>query len=175
MTLPELRIADWRPTKDTLHLYTQIVGKVRLATTPPRNHWWHAPLYVDVRGLTTGPLRRGDTTFDIALDLVGHELVVHTNDGDGRGFPLADGLSVADFDARLHAALAELGSTFDRGAAVRTDIGNHWYDGITPFPSLPSGDNLDGGGDPVTVFDEGGVAYYAQINFNRTDDTAASG
>jgi hypothetical protein len=43
MTLPELRIADWRPTKDTLHLYAQIVGKVRLATTPPRNHWWHAP------------------------------------------------------------------------------------------------------------------------------------
>ena len=53
-----------------------------------------------------------------------------------------------------------------------TDNGNHWYDGITPFPSLPSGDNLDGGGDPVTVFDRDGVAYYAQINFNRTDDTS---
>jgi hypothetical protein len=53
-----------------------------------------------------------------------------------------------------------------------TDNGNHWYDGITPFPSLPSGDNLDGGGDPVTVFDRGGVVYYAQINFNRTDDTS---
>jgi hypothetical protein len=53
-----------------------------------------------------------------------------------------------------------------------TDKGSSWYDGITPFPSLPSGDNLDGGGDPVTVFDRGGVAYYAQINFNRTDDTS---
>jgi hypothetical protein len=53
-----------------------------------------------------------------------------------------------------------------------TDNGNHWYDGITPFPSLPNGDNLDGGGDPVVVFDRGGVAYYAQINFNRTDDTS---
>lgn len=53
-----------------------------------------------------------------------------------------------------------------------TDNGNHWYDGITPFPSLPSGDNLDGGGDPVTVFDRDGVVYYAQINFNRTDDTS---
>jgi hypothetical protein len=53
-----------------------------------------------------------------------------------------------------------------------TDNGNHWYDGITPFPSLPSGDNLDGGGDPVIVFDRDGVVYYAQINFNRTDDTS---
>ena len=53
-----------------------------------------------------------------------------------------------------------------------TDGGQHWYDGITPFPSLPSGDNLDGGGDPVTVFDRAGVVYYAQINFNRTDDTS---
>jgi hypothetical protein len=53
MTLPELRLADWRATKDTLHLYCQIVGKIRLATTTPRNHWWNVPLYVDVRGLTT--------------------------------------------------------------------------------------------------------------------------
>jgi hypothetical protein len=53
-----------------------------------------------------------------------------------------------------------------------TDSGKHWYDGIIPFPSLPSGDNLDGGGDPVTVFDRAGVVYYADINFNRTDDTS---
>ncbi len=53
-----------------------------------------------------------------------------------------------------------------------TDNGAHWYDGTTPFPSLPSGDNLDGGGDPVIVFDRAGIAYYAQINFNRTDDTS---
>jgi len=109
MTLPELRIADWRPTKDTLHLYAQIVGKVRLATTPPRNHWWHAPLYVDVRGLTTGSLHRGHTTFEIAFDLIDHELVVRTIDGNTSAFALTDGLFVADFDARLHAALAKLG------------------------------------------------------------------
>ena len=109
MILPELRIAGWRPTKDTLHLYAQIVGKVRLAATPPRNHWWHAPLFVDVRGLTTGSLRHGDTTFEIAFDFVDHELVVRTLDGRARSFPLADGLAVADFDAQLHAALAELG------------------------------------------------------------------
>jgi hypothetical protein len=58
------------------------------------------------------------------------------------------------------------------GFYASTDNGRHWYDGITPFPSLPSGDNLDGGGDPVIVFDRSGVAYYAQINFNRTDDTS---
>ncbi len=107
--LPDLHIDEWRPTKDTLHLYAQIVGKVRLAATPPRNHWWHAPLYVDVRGLTTGPMRRGEMTFEITLDLVDHELVVQTLDGRISKFPIRDGLSVADFDAQLHAALADLG------------------------------------------------------------------
>ena len=58
------------------------------------------------------------------------------------------------------------------GFYATTDNGNTWYDGITPFPSLPSGDNLDGGGDPSIVYDRAGVAYYAQINFNRTDDTS---
>ena len=58
------------------------------------------------------------------------------------------------------------------GFYASTDNGNHWYDGITPFPSLPSGDNLDGGGDPAIVFDRQGIVYYADINFNRTDDTS---
>ena len=65
VTLPELHLADWRPTKDTLHLYCQIVGKVRLATTSPRNHWWNVPLYVDVRGITTRRLHHNGTTFQI--------------------------------------------------------------------------------------------------------------
>jgi len=76
MTLPELHLADWRPTKDTLHLYCQIVGKVRLATTPPRNHWWNAPLYVDVRGLTTRRLHHNEITFQIDFDFVDHLLRV---------------------------------------------------------------------------------------------------
>jgi hypothetical protein len=127
--LPELRIADWRPTKDTLHLFAQIVGKVRLATTPPRNHWWHAPLYVDVRGLTTGPLRKNGRTFDVTLDLVGHELVARTA-GESRGFPLGDGLTVADFDAQLHEALAELGVDV---AIQEMPFGAENL-GTTPFP-----------------------------------------
>lgn len=62
--LPELHLADRRETKDTLHPYCQIVGKIKLATTAPRNHWWNVPLYVDVRGLTTRRLHRRGTTFD---------------------------------------------------------------------------------------------------------------
>jgi hypothetical protein len=64
MTLPELHLADWRATRDTLQPYSQIVGKVRLATTAPRNHWWNVPLYNDVRGLTTRRLHHHRTTFD---------------------------------------------------------------------------------------------------------------
>jgi Family of unknown function (DUF5996) len=109
MTLPELHLADWRSTKDTLHLYCQIVGKVRLASTPPRNHWWNVPLYVDVRGLTTRRLHQGDTTFQIDFDFVDHSLIVRTHDGRIRSFALADGVPVADFDTWLHRELNELG------------------------------------------------------------------
>jgi hypothetical protein len=94
--LPELHLADWRPTKDTVHLYCQIVGKVRLASTPPRNHWWNAPLCVDVRGLTTRRLHHNDTTFQIDLDFVDHALIARTRDGRSRSFELADGIPVAD-------------------------------------------------------------------------------
>jgi hypothetical protein len=107
--LPELHLADWRATKETLHLYAQIVGKIRLATTAPRNHWWNVPLYVDVRGLATRRLHHRGTTFDITIDFVDHALMVRTADGRTRSFELGDGLSVADFDARIHALLKELG------------------------------------------------------------------
>lgn len=113
MTLPELHLADWRATKDTLHLYSQIIGKVRLATTAPRNHWWNVPLYVDVRGLTTRRLHRHHTTFEITIDFVDHALLVRTADGRTKSFELGSGLPVADFDARLHQVLAELGVDVD--------------------------------------------------------------
>ena len=107
--LDELHLADWRPTKDTLHLFCQIVGKVRLATTPPRNHWWNAPLYVDLRGLTTRRLHHNEKTFQIDFDFVDHALRVRTRDGRARSFDLVDGLAVADFDTQLHEVLRELG------------------------------------------------------------------
>lgn len=123
--LPELHLSDWRATKDTLHLYCQVVGKIRLATTAPRNHWWNVPLYVDVRGLTTRRLHHGRTTFDITLDFVDHTLVVRTADGRRRSFDLAGGVPVAEFDSRLHGLLAELGIDVDIvelpfGMAVKT-------------------------------------------------------
>jgi hypothetical protein len=109
LDLPALPLEGWEQTKDTLHLWAQIVGKVRLASTAPRNHWWHVPLYVDVRGLTTRRLHspRG-ATFQIDFDFVDHLLVVRTSAGDAESFALADGLSVAAFDAKLHAALRRL-------------------------------------------------------------------
>jgi hypothetical protein len=109
MTLPEFHLEDWRPTKDTLHLYCQILGKVRLATTTPRNHWWNVPLYVDVRGLTTRRLHHAETEFEIALDFVDDALIVQTGDGRLESFSLAGGLPVAGFDASLHEALGNLG------------------------------------------------------------------
>jgi Family of unknown function (DUF5996) len=109
MTLPELHLADWRPTKDTLHLYCQILGKIRLAATAPRNHWWNVPLYVDVRGLTTRRLHHRGMTFEITIDFLDHALTVRTADGRTRSFQLGNGLPVADFDAQLHGALGGLG------------------------------------------------------------------
>ena len=110
VALPPLPLDGWEDTKTTLHLWAQIVGKVRLASTAPRNHWWHVPLYVDVRGLTTRRMHAANgATFQIDFDFVDHRLVVRTNDGAVASFALADGLSVAEFDARLHAMLARLG------------------------------------------------------------------
>jgi Family of unknown function (DUF5996) len=107
--LPPLPLAGWEPTKDTLHLWAQIVGKVRMAASPPRNHWWHAALYVDVRGLTTRRLHApGAVSFQIDFDFVDHRLVVRTNRGEVDSFPLVDGLSVAAFDEQVHAILRGL-------------------------------------------------------------------
>jgi len=97
--LPELPLEAWEPTKATLHLWAQIVGKVKLAATAPRNHWWHVPLYLDVRGLTTRRLHQGQVSFQIDFDFVDHRLVVQTNGGQQGSFRLRDGLSVAGFDA----------------------------------------------------------------------------
>ncbi len=108
--LPELPLPAWEATKDTLHLWVQIVGKVRLASTSPRNHWWHVPLYVDVRGLTTRRMHaKSGVTFEIDFDFVDHRLVITTDGGAVESFELTDGLSVAGFDERLHAVLGRLG------------------------------------------------------------------
>ncbi len=107
--LPELPLAEWEATKDTLHLWVQIVGKMRMASTAPRNHWWHATLYVDTRGLTTRRMHSGGVSFEIVFDFIEHRLVIATNGGEIESFELADCLSVAEFDRRLHTALGRLG------------------------------------------------------------------
>ncbi len=106
--LPALPYADWEPTKTTLHLYCQIVGKIRMASTAPRNHWWNVTLYVSARGLRTGLMRVDDVEFEIELDFLEHRLLVTTAEGDGGGFRLRDGLSVAKFYKRLLAVLKKL-------------------------------------------------------------------
>jgi hypothetical protein len=114
--LPELPLEPWEATKETLHLWTQIVGKVRLASTPPQNHWWNAPLYVDTRGLTTRRLRSGERDFDISFDFVTHELLVRASQAEPESFRLADGLSVAAFYDHLFTVLAGLDIQVDINA-----------------------------------------------------------
>jgi hypothetical protein len=107
--LPELPYADWRDTKDTLHLFVQQVGKVKLGCTPPQNHWWHATLAVDARGITSGRMCSNGVGFDLAFDLIAHALVARTDTGDVESFPLRDGLTVASFNEQLLSMLMRLG------------------------------------------------------------------
>ena len=99
----------WRPTKNTLHLFLQIVGKIRLKTHPPVNHWWHVPFYVSPRGLTTRAIPYEGGSFEIEFDFHDHELKMRTSDGRVEDFALYDGLTVADFYASVFANLAKLG------------------------------------------------------------------
>jgi Family of unknown function (DUF5996) len=127
--LPELRLEEWEETKDTLHLWLQIVGKIRMASTPPRNHWWHVPLYVDARGLTTRRMHaKNGTAFSIDFDFVDHRLVVRTDRGDVDSLELVDGLSVAGFDESLHAILTRFGTD----VAIREEP--YGLPTTTPFP-----------------------------------------
>jgi hypothetical protein len=104
---PELPTAVWRETYATLHLWTQIVGKIRLVRSPWLNHSWHVALYVTPRGLTTSPIPDGTRTFQIEFDFIDHLLRISTSDGAQRQFALA-GQSVASFYAAMMSALVEL-------------------------------------------------------------------
>jgi hypothetical protein len=111
--LPELALEDWQESRDTLHLWLQIVGKVKLASAHPLNHWWHVTYRVDPRGLTTGLMwhegEHGLIGFRIDFDLIEHQLVITTSEDGRAAFPLEDGLSVAAFDRQLHTELRGLG------------------------------------------------------------------
>jgi hypothetical protein len=105
---PALPYGAWKDSCTTLHLWTQIVGKVRLAQTPWVNHSWHATLYVSARGLTTSLIPYDGRAFEIAVDFIDHALLVRASDGAERRLPLGP-RPVAEFHDQLMAALAELG------------------------------------------------------------------
>src|ERR1700682_545341 len=104
---PELPIAAWRETYATLQLYTQIVGKIRLALTPKMNEWWNVPLYVTTRGLTTSPMPYGERTLSIDFDFVDHQLRIQDSDAQVRTLALAP-RAVCDFHDALFAELAAI-------------------------------------------------------------------
>jgi hypothetical protein len=105
---PDLTMSRWDDTRDTLHMWTQIVGKVRLALNPMVNHWWQVPLYVSARGLTTSLMHTGGRGLEIEFDFVEHTLDLRTTDGARRRVAL-EPRSVASFYAATMGALEELG------------------------------------------------------------------
>jgi hypothetical protein len=105
---PDLSPGGWQDTFDTLHMWTQIVGKTRLALAPMENHWWQVALYVTVRGLTTSPMPHGNRSIAVELDFISHELIVRTSDGARQAFALTP-MTVADFFAQYLSTLRNLG------------------------------------------------------------------
>jgi hypothetical protein len=105
---PELKYADWKDTYATLHMWTQVVGKIRLKQTPLVNHWWNVPLYISARGLTTLAMSYGERIFEIEFDFIDHELLIKCSDGAEKRLVLRP-QSVAAFYAEVMSALRELG------------------------------------------------------------------
>jgi hypothetical protein len=105
---PSLPLAEWRDTHATLHMWMQIVGKTRLALAPRLNHWWHVPLYVSSRGLTSSSIPYGAGAFEVEFDFIDHRLIVTTSDGAIRTNPLRP-QAVADFYREYVSLLASLG------------------------------------------------------------------
>ncbi|MFH8569409.1 DUF5996 family protein [Streptomyces sp. NPDC017993] len=127
---PPIPLAEWQDTKETLHRFAQIVGKIRLAASPRRNHWWNVPFHLTGRGITTRPMGQvdGNPAFTIDFDFVDHKLAVTTLDGRAVSFPLL-GESVASFEAKTLNALAALGVEVDIAIPRPFDL----PDGSRPF------------------------------------------
>ena len=132
---PALPYADWRETRDTLHMYTQVVGKLRLELCAFEPQWGNVPLYVTARGLTTTPIPFEDRSFDAEFDLVDHLLVIRSSDGGITRRPL--GGAVADFyrgmldDLRslgIEAAISVMPTEVPHPIAFPDDRAHHTYD-----------------------------------------------
>jgi len=109
---PQLSLAEWEPTLLTLHRWTQIAGKIRMALAPWMNHWWHTTLYVTSEGLTTSSMPYRDRHLTLTFDFCAHRLTAHTSDNRRDGFAL-EPMSVADFHQRMLALLARLDIAVD--------------------------------------------------------------
>src|SRR5947209_1256201 len=105
---PALPLRDWQETYRTLHMWSQVVGKIRMTLSPPQNHFWHVALYVNARGLTTSAIPCQGVTFEIQFDFERHGLEIWTSAGEGRLLPLRPE-SVASFYGRTMHALEDLG------------------------------------------------------------------
>src|SRR5947209_2982063 len=105
---PALPLEEWKDTYATLHMWTQVLGKIRLALAPHVNHWWQTTLYVTARGLTTSPIPYEDRLFELELDFIDHALQIDDCDGSVLSIPLAD-LSVASFYMKTMESLERIG------------------------------------------------------------------
>jgi len=124
---PPLAYAEWKDTLHAIHMWTQIVGKIRLALTPLMNHWWNSTLFVTPRGLTTSLIPRGDDAFQIDFDFVDHQLVIVTSRGGRSAVPLLP-MSVAHFYEQVLESLAELGMGDPRIMPVPVEVAE-----VVPF------------------------------------------
>jgi uncharacterized protein DUF5996 len=124
---PALPVQHWEATRDTVHLWTQIVGKVRLALEPRANHWWNVPLYVNSRGLTTSLMPYQSGGVEIWFDFTAHQLTIQTTDGDTRTMSLHP-RDVADFFSEFRSHLDEV------GIAVRINPMPAEISDAVPFP-----------------------------------------
>lgn len=134
---PALPLEEWKDTKQTLHLYAQIIGKIRMELTPPQNHWWHVPLYVNTRGIGTGSIPNKPNRFEINFDFIDHRLRVHTGRGQHGDIVLQDGLSVSEFYQKLFHMLHD----FDIEADILAKPYDQPFD--TPFIEDTGHDSYD--------------------------------
>jgi len=129
---PPLPIEEWEDTKNTLHLFFQIVGKIRLTLFPKMNHWWHVTLYLSPTGMTTRPIPYKTMIFEIEFDFIAHVLRIQTSNREEKSFSL-QGLSVSDFYKKLIDDLKDLG--------IEVDIKDSPYD--VPFSKVPFASDED--------------------------------
>jgi hypothetical protein len=137
---PALEFEEWRDTLATLHMWTQVVGKVRVALTPWLNHGWHVPLYVNARGLGTSAMHQGRGSLEIDFDFVDHRIVLRSSHSPNRGFAL-EPMSVATFYRRLMAEIAAA------GIDVKINVMPSEVAAPIPFPE----DELHASYDPAAV------------------------